>query len=99
MQSLNNKTKLKPFWRDDGLDFRADLGIMKNAIVIRLCKVDFLDQNWFYQISVSSYFAFPDSYYEMKFDNYLDCCELAEKYILQWINSILVQDTDSKSIS
>ena len=31
MQSLNDKAKLKPFWRDDGLDFKADLGIMKNA--------------------------------------------------------------------
>ncbi len=85
-----DRIKLKSFWKPDGLDFRADLGIMKNAIVVKLFKETLCSKESFYSIAIASFFPFPDEYYKMKFDSYIECCEMAESYVLDWMRSLLV---------
>lgn len=99
MKSYNDKVKLKKFWRPDGLDFRADLGIIKDAIVVRLCKELLCSKDSFYSIGQSSYFPFPKDYYEKRFDSYIDACELAEAYILDWMRSVLVNSPENESLT
>ncbi len=91
--------KLKKVWRADGLDFKADLGLMKDAIVVRLVKEMFCSKEAHYQISNYSKFYFPDEYYHLKFDNYIAACELAENYILDWMRSILINSNPNKTIT
>jgi hypothetical protein len=97
MQQLN-RVKLKKFWKPDGLDFKADLGIMKNAIVVRCCKEKLCDKDSFYQISLASHFPFTEELYNKKFDSYLEACETAENYIMDWMRSILVSAPENEPI-
>lgn len=94
-----HKIKLKKFWKSDGLDFKANLGIIENAIVVRYCKEKLCDKDSFYQISVASHFPFTDEYYNKKFDSYLEACETAETYILDWMRSILVSVPENETIT
>ncbi len=96
---LPSKIKLKKFWKPDGLDFRADLGTMENAIVVRCCKEKLCDKESFYQISNASYFPFTDEYYNRRFNSYIDACELAEVYILDWMRSVLVSSPENESLT
>lgn len=89
LQANNNNRKLKPFWRQDGADFIADVGVMKKAIVIRRFTTDIHLMNTYYAIAHASYFPFTDEQYEIRFHNYIDACELAERHILTWLNSIM----------
>lgn len=98
MQQLS-RVKLKKFWKPDGLDFKADLGIMKNAIVVRCCKEKLCDKDSFYQISLASHFPFTDEHYNKKFESYLEACETAESYILDWMRSILVSVPENEPIT
>lgn len=98
MQQLS-RVKLKKFWKSDGLDFKADLGIMKNAIVVRCCKEKLCDKESFYSISLASHFPFTDEHYNKKFDSYIDACETAENYIMDWMRSILVSVPENEPIT
>ena len=99
MLQRNEKIKLKKFWKPDGLDFKADLGIMKNAIVVRCFKEKLCDKESFYQISLASHFPFMDEHYNKKFDSYIDACETAENYIMDWMRSILVSVPENEPIT
>lgn len=98
MQPLS-RVKLKKFWKSDGLDFRADLGIMKNAIVVRCCKEKLWDKESFYSISIASHFPFTEEHYNKRFDSYIDACETAENYIMDWMRSILVTVPENETIT
>jgi len=98
MQQLS-RVKLKKFWKSDGLDFRADLGIMKNAIVVRCCKEKLWDKESFYSISIASHFPFTEEHYNKRFDSYIEACETAEDYIMDWMRSILVTVPENEKIT
>jgi len=84
--------KLKPFWRQDGWDFIADLGLMKKAIIIRKFASDLSGKNAYYAIGQASYFPFTHEQYSAKFNDPYDACMLAEKHIQDWFKSLLVND-------
>lgn len=86
--------KLKPFWRQDGSDFIADLGIMKKAIVIRKCATDSSLKNTFYVIGQASYFPFTHDQYTARFEDAYDACMLAENHIKDWFKSLLVSENN-----
>lgn len=98
MQQLS-RIKLKKFWKSDGLDFKADLGIMKNAIVVRCCKEKLCDKEAFYRISLASHFPFTEEHYNKRFGSYIDACETAENYIMDWMRSILVSVPENEPIT
>ncbi len=83
--------KLKHFWRRDGHDFIADIGIMSKAIVVTYCVPSLLDSaNGWYKISNRSYFPFPDEYYKKEFKDPFEVIALAETYIRDWVRSLLI---------
>jgi hypothetical protein len=84
--------KLKPFWRQDGADFIADLGYMKKAIVVRKFASDLSGKNAYYAIGQASYFPFKDEQYNTRFPYAYDACMLAENHIKDWFKSLLVND-------
>ncbi len=86
--------KLKPFWRQDGWDFIADLGIMDKAIVIRKCAADLSGKNPYYVIGQASYFPFTHEQYSTRFNDPYDACMLAEKHIQDWFKSLLVSENN-----
>lgn len=84
--------KLKPFWRQDGADIIADLGLMKKAIVVRKFASDLSGKNSYYAIGQASYFPFTHEQYTAKFNDPYDACMLAENHIKDWFNSLMVSD-------
>ncbi len=80
--------QLKPFWRQDGLDFIADLGSMTKAVVIRACSTSFFGGKLFYAIGEASYFPFTKELYEKKFDTHFEACEAAEQFIIDWLKEL-----------
>jgi hypothetical protein len=96
IQKTQNKG-LKPFWRSDGMDFIADLGEMKKAIVVAFYTP--IGRKNYYSISPRSYFPFTDSQHYMKFDDYKECCEYSESIIKDWVQSLFNEGHDLKSIT
>lgn len=88
--SNDNYRTLKSFWKQSGMDWIADLGTMKKAIVVRYYAS--LGGKNYYKISIKSWFSFSDEQELKRFDNYIDCCLYAESLILEWMQSIF---TDS----
>ncbi len=86
--------KLKPFWRQDGWDFIADLGLMKKAIVIRKFASDMSGKNTYYAIGQASYFPFTHEQYTTRFEDAYDACMLAENHIRDWFNSLMVSENN-----
>lgn len=86
--------KLKPFWRQDGWDFIADLGLMKKAIVIRKFASDMSGKNAYYAIGQASYFPFTHEQYKAEFNDPYDACMLAENHIRDWFNSLMVSENN-----
>ena len=92
MESLNNsKNELKTFWRTDGMDKIADLGDMKQAIVVAFYTPKSTIENH-YSISPRSYFTFNDAQLHRKFDDYYECCMFAESIIIGWVSSLLISN-------
>lgn len=85
-----NDRQLKSFWRKVGMDWIADLGTMKRAIVVRYYTPK--DGNNYYKISIKSWFSFSDEQELKRFDNHIDCCLYAESLILEWMQSIFVNN-------
>jgi hypothetical protein len=83
-----NNRQLKSFWIQDGTDFICNLGLMDKAIVVKKFWANGMGGDTFYAIAQASYFPFTDEQYRMRFDNHFDCCELAEKHILDWMESV-----------
>lgn len=80
------KRKLKSYWVEDGGDYVCNLGIMSQAVKVKI----FSDNGErYYSIGHSSYFPFYKEQYNLRFDNYFDCCELAENHIMNWLRSIM----------
>ncbi len=88
------KNELKHFWRQSGTDYRADLGIMKNAIVVRCC----IDVNAFYCIGHASFFPFTNEQYDRRFESHLECCEFAEGIVISWIKSLFVNELSADAL-
>lgn len=98
MEYLNNpKEELKPFWRTDGMDKIADLGEMKQAIVVAFYTPKNTIENH-YAISPRSYFPFNHAQLHRKFDDYYECCMYAESIIVDWVQSLLVGKNEVKSL-
>jgi hypothetical protein len=95
MNELQNNV-LKPFWRTDGMDKIADLGEMKQAIVVAFYTPR-KDDNY-YSISPRSYFPFNDTQLHKKYDDYYECCMYAESIIVDWVQSLLVNKQDNKHL-
>lgn len=95
MNELQNNV-LKPFWRTDGMDKIADLGEMKQAIVVAFYTPRKGDN--YYSISPRSYFPFNDSQLHEKYDDYYECCMYAESIIIDWVQSLLVNKQDNKPL-
>lgn len=84
--------KLKPFWRQDGWDFIADLGLMKKAIVVRKFATDLSGKDTYYAIGQASYFPFTHEQYTARFNDPYDACMLAEKHIKDWFDSLVIEN-------
>ena len=80
------KTKeLKHFWRKDGRDFIADVGIVKKAVVISYCVPSLIETaNGWYKISNRGEFCFPAHYYHIRFDDHFEAVEMAESFIFDF---------------
>ena len=91
MNDIQNRV-LKPFWRTDGMDKVADLGEMKQAVVVAF----YTPRGGinYYSISPRSYFPFTDTQLHKKYDDYYDCCIYAESIILDWVKSPLINESD-----
>ena len=86
--------KLKPFWRQDGTDFYADLGLMKKAIVVRKFATDLSGKDTYYAIGQASYFPFTHEQYTTRFEDAYDACMLAENHIKDWFKSLLIVENN-----
>jgi len=71
-------------WREEKYRVILDLGTMKNAVVIHKSYV-----GNFFKIGQASFFPFTDAIYSKKFTNLKDAKNVANTYILTWL-----QDTN-----
>ena len=87
------KRKIKSFWRKDGTDYIASLGRLNKAIVVRYFTPKFPSViGGYYAIANASFLPFTDEEHKTKFDEATDCCEFAESIVLEWMQSLFVND-------
>jgi hypothetical protein len=93
VKSAGEKT-ISSRWIQDGQDYILHLGVMQKAVVVAryvpsLHEVVSGKSSW-YSISPRSIFPFGDGQQEKRFDNAADAVAFAEKIILNWLNSIMI---------
>ncbi len=90
---LENKRKIKSFWRKDGTDFIAKLGKLDKAIVVRYFTPNYPSEIYgYYSIANASFLPFTEEEHKTKFNDWIDCCEFAESIVLEWMQSLFVND-------
>lgn len=70
-------------WKETDRYTILDLGTMTKAIVIKKEEVGSL-----FLISLRSYFSFPDSFYNERFETKEKAKEYACKYLLEWVGEL-----------
>ena len=105
MESSLTKTVAKNIsdsWIPDGEDYILHLGMMKHAVIVARYVPSFGEvfngkDSW-YSISPRSVFPFGEGQEDKRFDNAVDAMAFAEKIILKWLNSIMVDENKSKKL-
>lgn len=89
--------KIKDFWRKDGMDFIARLGKLDKAIVVTYFTPEFPStKNGYYAIGHRSFLPFTDKEHKTKFKDPIDCIEFSESIVLDWVQSLFVNDKSKK---
>lgn len=83
-EEISIKSTVKPLiydWEQDGNDLFLHLGLMRKAIVITRMIHDNKSK-----ISHRSFFAFPSSFYDEKFNTIEEAKKRATDYFLEWFS-------------
>jgi hypothetical protein len=98
--------EMNPMWVQDGKDFILDLGTIKKAAIVALYGTWDSDSNMFYAISPRSFFPFTNEQQDVRFEvkseddkksASIKATKLAEKIIVEWLNSIMLDFNNPKA--
>lgn len=83
----------KRIWHKEGTDYVCNLGSLKRAIVIRLFTPNFPSMvGKYYGIAHASFLPFNKEEHARKFDDPIDCMEFAESVVLDWMQSLFLNE-------
>ncbi|HWY13069.1 MAG TPA: hypothetical protein VN026_17160 [Bacteroidia bacterium] len=93
LHTQKKETKIKDVWTKDGRDYICSLGRLKKAIVIRYFTPMFPSEiGSYYAIAHASFLPFTDKEHATKFNDPIECIEFAESIVLEWMQSLFVND-------